>query len=121
MYNLVDNALRYASGRPGSVRIAIEQAPEGDRPQLWVFDDGPGVPFEARAALFEPFFTTRAQGTGLGLYLAREFCVTNRAELSYGARRELDGSTREGFLLRFGRGSLAGADAQGFLDTIPIR
>lgn len=121
MYNLVDNALRYASGQPGSVRIAIEQAPEGDRPQLWVFDDGPGVPFDARAALFEPFFTTRAQGTGLGLYLAREFCVTNRAELSYGARRELDGSTREGFLLRFGRGSPAGADAQGFLDTIPIR
>jgi two-component system, NtrC family, sensor histidine kinase PilS len=121
MYNLLDNALRYASGQPGSVRISIEHAPEGDRPQLWVFDDGPGVPFEARAALFEPFFTTRARGTGLGLYLAREFCVTNRAELSYGARRELDGSTREGFLLRFGRGSLAGTDAQGFLDTIPIR
>jgi two-component system sensor histidine kinase PilS (NtrC family) len=103
------------------VRIVIEKAPEGDRPQLWVFDDGPGVPFEARAALFEPFFTTRSQGTGLGLYLAREFCVTNRAELGYSARRELDGATRDGFLLRFGRGALAGVDAQGFLDTIPIR
>lgn len=121
MYNLVDNALRFASGQPGSVRIVIEKAPEGDRPQLWVFDDGPGVPFEARAALFEPFFTTRSQGTGLGLYLAREFCVTNRAELGYSARRELDGATRDGFLLRFGRGALAGVDAQGFLDTIPIR
>lgn len=121
LYNLVDNALRFASGQPGSVRILIEPAPEGDRPQLWVFDDGPGVPFDARPALFEPFFTTRTQGTGLGLYLAREFCVTNRAELGYGAHRELDGSTREGFLLRFGRGSLAGADSQGFLDTIPVR
>jgi two-component system sensor histidine kinase PilS (NtrC family) len=121
MYNLLDNALRYASGQAGSVRITIEPSSDGDRPQLWVFDDGPGVPIETRAALFEPFFTTRSQGTGLGLYLAREFCVTNRAELSYGARRELDGSTREGFLLRFGRGSLAGVDAQGFLDTIPIR
>lgn len=121
LYNLVDNALRFASGRPGSVRILIEPAPEGDRPQLWVFDDGPGVPFDARPALFEPFFTTRSQGTGLGLYLAREFCVTNRAELGYSAHRELDGSTREGFLLRFGRGALAGVDSQGFLDTIPIR
>jgi two-component system sensor histidine kinase PilS (NtrC family) len=121
LYNLVDNALRFASGQPGSVRILTEPAPEGDRPQLWVFDDGPGVPFDARAALFEPFFTTRSQGTGLGLYLAREFCVTNRAELGYGARRELDGSTREGFLLRFGRGSLTGVDSQGFLDTIPVR
>ena len=121
LYNLVDNALRFASGQAGSVRVLIEPAPEGDRPQLWVFDDGPGVPFDARAALFEPFFTTRSQGTGLGLYLAREFCVTNRAELGYSARRELDGSTREGFLLRFGPRSLAGVDSQGFLDTIPIR
>jgi signal transduction histidine kinase len=86
-----------------------------------VFDDGPGVPFDARSALFEPFFTTRSQGTGLGLYLAREFCVTNRAELIYGAHRELDGATREGFLLRFGRGSPTGADTQGYLDTIPFR
>ena len=121
LYNLVDNALRYASGQPGSVRVLIELAPEGDRPQLWVFDDGPGVPFDARSALFEPFFTTRSQGTGLGLYLAREFCVTNRAELVYGAHRELDGATREGFLLRFGRGSPAGTDMQGYLDTIPFR
>jgi two-component system sensor histidine kinase PilS (NtrC family) len=121
LYNLVDNALRYASGGPGSVRIAIEQAPEGDRAQLWVIDDGIGVPADARAALFEPFFTTRTQGTGLGLYLAREFCVTNRAELSYASHRELDGSSRDGFLVRFGRGAQAGIDQHGFLDTIPVR
>lgn len=121
LYNLVDNALRYASGTPGSVCMIVEPAPEGDRPQLWVLDDGPGVPFEARTALFEPFFTTRNQGTGLGLYLAREFCVTNRAELAYASRREVDGSSRDGFLLRFGLGSRADASLHGFLDTIPVR
>jgi two-component system sensor histidine kinase PilS (NtrC family) len=121
LYNLVDNALRYASGKPGSVRVVIEQTAEGDRAQLWVFDDGAGIPADARGALFEPFFTTRTQGTGLGLYLAREFCVTNRAELSYTTRRELDGSSRDGFLVRFGRGAQAGVDQQDFLDTIPIR
>jgi two-component system sensor histidine kinase PilS (NtrC family) len=121
LYNLVDNALRYASGGPGSVCVIVEPAPEGDRPQLWVLDDGPGVPFEARTGLFEPFFTTRNQGTGLGLYLAREFCVTNRAELTYASRREVDGSSREGFLLRFGLGSRADASLHGFLDTIPVR
>ncbi len=121
LYNLVDNALRYASGGPGSVCVIVEPAPEGDRPQLWVLDDGPGVPFEARTGLFEPFFTTRNQGTGLGLYLAREFCVTNRAELSYASRREVDGSSRDGFLLRFGLGSRADASLHGFLDTIPVR
>ena len=104
LYNLVDNALRYASGESGCVCVIVEPAPEGDRPQLWVVDDGPGVPFEARTALFEPFFTTRNQGTGLGLYLAREFCVTNRAELAYASRREIDGTSRDGFLLRFGLG-----------------
>ena len=40
-----------------------------------------------------------------GLYLAREFCVTNRADLTYASRREVDGSSRDGFLLRFGLGS----------------
>jgi two-component system sensor histidine kinase PilS (NtrC family) len=121
LYNLVDNALRYASGGPGSIRIVIEPAPEGDRPILWVLDDGPGVPFEARAALFAQLVTTTNQGTALGLYLAREFCVTNRAELGYASRRELDGSSREGFVLRFGQGSRADASLHGFLDTIPVR
>ncbi len=121
LYNLVDNALRYASGGPKSVRLVIERAADQDRPQLWVFDDGTGVPPEARVALFEPFFTTRSQGTGLGLYLAREFCVTNRADLSYSTRREFDGSSRDGFLLRFGRGVAVGNEQQGFLDTLPIR
>jgi two-component system sensor histidine kinase PilS (NtrC family) len=121
LYNLVDNALRYASGGPGSVVMIIESGPEGDRPQLWVLDDGPGVPYEARNALFEPFFTTRNQGTGLGLYLAREFCVTNRAELSYATRREIDGSSRDGFVLRFGQGVRSDANLHGFLDTIPVR
>jgi two-component system sensor histidine kinase PilS (NtrC family) len=121
LYNLVDNALRYASGEAGCVCLVVEPAPEGDRPQLWVLDDGPGVPFEARTGLFEPFFTTRNQGTGLGLYLAREFCVTNRADLTYASRREVDGSSRDGFLLRFGLGSKADASLHGFLDTIPVR
>lgn len=121
LYNLVDNAVRHCSGDAGAVRLIVEPAAEADRPQLWVLDDGPGIVGEARGALFEPFFTTRTQGTGLGLYLAREFCVTNRAELAYVPRRELDGVSRDGFVLRFGRASGSGLGGQGFLDTIPAR
>jgi two-component system, NtrC family, sensor histidine kinase PilS len=51
------------------------------RLQLDVMDDGPGVAAEALPHLFEPFFTTEAQGTGLGLYIARELCEGNNARI----------------------------------------
>jgi two-component system sensor histidine kinase PilS (NtrC family) len=50
---------------------------------LDICDDGPGVSREAQAHLFEPFFTTEAQGTGLGLYIARELCDGNSARIEY--------------------------------------
>jgi two-component system sensor histidine kinase PilS (NtrC family) len=122
LFNLVDNALRFASSRRGSVRIVVERAlDDGGRVRLWVFDDGPGIGAEARATLFEPFYTTRVGGTGLGLYIAREFCVANRCELVYTGRRELDGSTRDGFVVRFTRRATTGTEDIGFLDTIPVQ
>jgi two-component system sensor histidine kinase PilS (NtrC family) len=122
LFNLVDNGLRYASGKVGAVEILVERAlDDGGRVRLWVFDDGPGVPVDTRTALFEPFYTTHARGTGLGLYIAREFCVANRCELSYGSRRNFDGSSREGFVLRFARSAGGAAEDVGFLDTIPVQ
>ncbi|HTT10157.1 MAG TPA: HAMP domain-containing sensor histidine kinase [Burkholderiaceae bacterium] len=121
LFNLIDNALRYATSSPGAVEVVSEvAADDGGRPQLWVFDDGPGVAAETRAALFEPFYTTHARGTGLGLYIAREFALANGCDLAFGARRDLDGTSREGFVLRFARTSGAGAETGGFLDTMPV-
>lgn len=80
--NLVDNALRYASDRMGAVRLTT-RGTDPSRIELWVEDDGPGVPQADRAQLFEPFHTTHPKGTGLGLYLAREFCLSNDADLQY--------------------------------------
>jgi two-component system sensor histidine kinase PilS (NtrC family) len=121
LFNLVDNSLRYASGGRGCVQLVAERAiDDGGRVRLWVFDDGPGVAPEVRNALFEPFYTTHARGTGLGLYIAREFCLANRCDLAHGARRDLDGTSREGFVLRFARTASAGADELGFLDTLPV-
>ncbi|MBI2509967.1 MAG: sensor histidine kinase, partial [Betaproteobacteria bacterium] len=51
--------------------------------KLDVADDGAGVPSDLRSRLFEPFFTTAAGGTGLGLYIAREVCEANGASLDY--------------------------------------
>jgi len=81
LWNLVKNAIRYARPDPASVRIRIDGY--ADRVELSVIDNGPGVPSAIQGQLFEPFFTTEAKGTGLGLYLARELCAANRATLEY--------------------------------------
>ena len=83
MWNLCRNALRHSRRGPASIvfRISLERA--GSVVKLDVVDDGPGVLVEARAQLFEPFFTTAAGGTGLGLYIAREVCEANGATLDY--------------------------------------
>jgi two-component system sensor histidine kinase PilS (NtrC family) len=81
MWNLLRNAVRYAGREPGSVRIVLREF--AGRVEISVLDDGPGVPAAIQGQLFEPFFTTEAKGTGLGLYLARELCAANRATLEY--------------------------------------
>ena len=81
MWNLVRNAARYARAEAGAMRVRLDGY--GDRVELSVIDNGPGVPPAIRGQLFEPFFTTEAKGTGLGLYLARELCAANRAVLEY--------------------------------------
>ncbi len=66
--NLIQNALE-AVPDGGTVRAECRR--EGARVRVRIVDDGPGIPPEVRARLGEPFFTTRAQGTGLGLYLSK--------------------------------------------------
>jgi two-component system sensor histidine kinase PilS (NtrC family) len=81
MWNLLKNAMRYARPEPKGVRVVLDGY--ADRVELSVIDNGPGVPAAIQGQLFEPFFTTEAKGTGLGLYLARELCEANRATLEY--------------------------------------
>jgi two-component system sensor histidine kinase PilS (NtrC family) len=83
LWNLCRNALRHGSGLSGSVRLVV--GAEQGRVVLDVLDDGPGIPVEQQGKLFEPFFTTASDGTGLGLYIARELCEANGALLEYRA------------------------------------
>ena len=85
LWNLCANACQHGA-RPGeTAAIALDAGvePGRGRPFLDVRDAGPGIAPENVEKLFEPFFTTRAKGTGLGLYLARELCEANRAHLQY--------------------------------------
>jgi two-component system sensor histidine kinase PilS (NtrC family) len=81
LWNLLRNAVRHARPGPGSVRIALGAF--AGQVEINVIDNGPGVPRGDQSNLFEPFFTTDSKGTGLGLYLARELCGANRADLEY--------------------------------------
>ena len=83
MWNLCRNGLRHCRGQQGSLCIRVDPGRRADRIRLSVIDDGPGVSPEYRAHLFEPFFTTVASGTGLGLYIAREVCEANEASLDF--------------------------------------
>jgi two-component system, NtrC family, sensor histidine kinase PilS len=82
LWNLCGNALRYCSRQSGSVQLRALSLVTGDA-ALEIIDDGPGIASEAEQQLFEPFFTTEASGTGLGLYIARELCAANGAVLEY--------------------------------------
>ena len=78
--NLFDNARRHCRGGPGAIRVWA-RAEAGGRVALHICDDGAGVPAAEREQVFEPFFTTHPQGTGLGLYIARELAEANGATL----------------------------------------
>jgi two-component system sensor histidine kinase PilS (NtrC family) len=83
MWNLVRNAWRHGQKLRGSVRVTLQPADAPGMLALEVADDGKGVAPELQPHLFEPFFTTEAQGTGLGLYIARELCEGNGARIEY--------------------------------------
>ncbi|KZE92152.1 Sensor protein FixL [Agromyces sp. NDB4Y10] len=72
--NLIDNAID-AMGGQGTLTLRARRA--GDRVEVQVEDDGPGVPADIRSKLFDLFFTTKApgEGTGLGLAISRNIIV----------------------------------------------
>lgn len=69
--NLVTNAADAASEAGRNGQIVIHTAPEGAFANVAVHDDGPGIPSEALAKIFQPFFTTKSAGMGMGLAICR--------------------------------------------------
>jgi two-component system sensor histidine kinase PilS (NtrC family) len=89
--NLCENALRHCPDRDAPVVLHAWQDDHG-AVVVEVVDKGPGIDPDTAEKMFEPFFTTAASGTGLGLYIARELCELNQARLSY--RPDPDGGSR---------------------------
>ena len=80
MLNLVLNAID-ATGRGG--RIHLEGREEGSSIVLSVEDDGRGVAIDHRTQLFQPYFTTKPSGTGLGLFVSRQIVEEMGGQLTF--------------------------------------
>jgi signal transduction histidine kinase len=79
--SLAKNAIDALAGRDGTVDISATALPEG-RVRIRVSDDGPGIPREIRNQIFEPGFSTKEKGWGIGLSLARRIVRdSHRGEL----------------------------------------
>jgi len=106
LVNLLDNALRHAPQGLKSATVSLradELAPGEGAGERWVslavFSAGAVIPPEIERHLFEPFFSTRSRGSGLGLYICRELCERYGARIEYRAA-ERDGLKGNEFVLR---------------------
>jgi len=91
LVGLVANAIE-AGGE-----ISLEVLANGGRVELAVADTGPGVPAELRGRVFEPFFTTRAAGIGLGLAIARQIVEAHSGSIQVG--QSISGGARFSVIL----------------------
>ncbi|SEI57439.1 two-component system, NtrC family, sensor histidine kinase PilS [Pseudomonas linyingensis] len=83
--NLVQNGLRHSARKHDKGQVWLQLFRDGatQLPVLEISDDGDGIPADQLGNLFEPFFSTENKGTGLGLYISRELCESNRARLDH--------------------------------------
>lgn len=81
LHALLTNALEAVKGRDGA-EIVIESMRKGEGIKVQVQDNGPGLSPEAAAHLYEPFYSTREDHHGLGLYLAKKLAARCGGALS---------------------------------------
>ena len=85
--NLIRNAAQAARGHAGEPQVWLSfSRTRSGRVQIEVADNGPGVPDGLKQDIFLPFFTTKQEGTGVGLSLARQVILAHRGSISVGDR-----------------------------------
>ncbi len=84
LWKLLDNAVDHASREKATpqVRLVLARDQESGFCIITVADNGPGINKNQLSKIFEPFYTTRREGSGLGLYIAKQLCEANQAELT---------------------------------------
>jgi len=83
LWKLLDNTVHHASvKRPPRAELRMRKDESAGYCVITVEDNGPGIPKSRIEDIFEPFYTTRKEGSGLGLYIARQLCEANQGELT---------------------------------------
>ncbi len=83
LVNLLDNGARHASSQPGALQLRLSRGPLPGTVRLMLASDGEAIPADVERHLFEPFFSTRSRGSGLGLYICRELCERYGASIDF--------------------------------------
>jgi CheY-like chemotaxis protein len=106
MINLISNSMQAMANLPRPARVRIKTATNEGRVQLFVEDNGPGVPPHLVNKIFEPFFTTKevGAGTGLGLSIAHSLMSEHKGRIHY-QTSSLGGA---GFVLEFPKAEVGG-------------
>lgn len=84
LWNLCKNGWEHSQRKTGSLTLKCTAVGKSAL-NIEVIDDGAGVAEQDRSKLFEPFYTTKTTGNGLGLYISRELAEANSARLEYQA------------------------------------
>ncbi|MEI6125595.1 MAG: PAS domain S-box protein, partial [Pseudomonadota bacterium] len=84
LLNLLTNASQAMGLWSGEKKIQVLSCRSGDTVAITVADSGPGIPLENRNKIFEPFYTTKADGSGIGLSLCQRIITDHRGTLSVG-------------------------------------
>jgi two-component system, NtrC family, sensor histidine kinase PilS len=85
MCNLCTNVINHSGLEIENIKIQINCGHDAanDQPYLDVLDNGQGIPKKIARQIFDPFYTTNPQGTGLGLYITKEIIESNRGRIRY--------------------------------------
>jgi two-component system, sensor histidine kinase FlrB len=79
--NLATNALQAAAAADLHLELLARRSDSG-RAQIVVSDNGPGIPARIRERIFEPFYTTRARGNGIGLAIVKSVVEAHRGSVN---------------------------------------
>lgn len=87
MLNLITNAVQALKAAPGDKKLELRSWCSGRHVLVAVSDSGPGIAEAERAKVFDPFYTNKSDGSGIGLSLCQRIITDHQGSISVGASR----------------------------------